>query len=132
MTEVKNSVMGIQCLGLNPSPASRSNFKGSFVFSYMWDKIAGHFPHVRSLANKNGMDIRGHSEDRDLADACRADMIQEQKAWFGESTSVVDINQILGKSVITTLELFTYFADNKIFPQESIIMSGGVFYPTDM
>ena len=92
----------------------------------MWVKIASHFPHVQALANKNGLDIRGHLEDRVLAYACQADMIKEQKSWFGDSINIIDINQALGKSVITMLELCTYFADFNIFPHETIITSGGV------
>ena len=60
------------------------------------------------------MDIRGHSGDCDLANACRAHMTQEQKSWFGDSTRIIDVNQALGKSVITMLKLFTYFADFNI------------------
>ena len=76
---------------------------------------------MQALANKNGLDIRGHLEDRVLAYACQADMIKEQKSWFGDSINIIDINQALGKSVITMLELCTYFADFNIFPHETII-----------
>ena len=103
-------------------------FKGSYVCSYVWDKIAGHFPNVRQLAESNGMELRGHSEDRDLADAVRGDMIKEQKEWFGDRNAVIDVNKELGKSVITTLE-FSLFLPTIIFSPKHRLSRVVVFPP---
>ena len=99
--------------------------KGTHVFSYKWDKIAGHFVNVKSLASSNGKVIHGHSDDGDLAEAIRSDMVTEQESWYGEGIEIVDVNAVLGKPILTTLELLLYFADHKIFPIDSITDNGG-------
>ena len=113
-----NSVLGDQC-------SATGRIRGRYVFSYCWDRTGGHFPNVKELAAANGLYLHGQSEDKDFADASRKDLISEQKSLFGQGASLIDINLCVGKSVLTTLELFTYFAENKIFSIDSLSAHGG-------
>ena len=99
-----NSVLGAHC-------EATGKIKGEYVFSYCWDKNGGHYPNVRDLAAANNLSMHGQAEDKDFADASR-----------------VNVNHILGKSVITTLELFTYFAVHNIFSIDSLSANGDALY----
>ena len=108
-----NSVLGAHC-------EVTGKIKGEYVFTYCWDKNGGHYPNVRDLAAANNLSMRGQAEDKDFADTSGADLVAEQKTLFGQGSKLVDDNRILGKSVITTLELFTYFAVHNIFSIDSL------------
>ena len=99
-----NSVLGAHC-------EATGKIKGKYVFSYCWDKNGGHYPNVRDLAAANNLSMHGQAEDKDFADASR-----------------VNVNHIFGKSVITTLELFTYFAVHNIFSIDSLSANGDALY----
>ena len=116
-----NSILGAPC-------EATGKIKGEYVFSYCWDKNGGHYPNVRDLAAANNLSMHGQAEDKDFADASRADLIAEQNTLFGQGTKLVNVNHILGKSVITTLELFTYFAVHNIFSIDSFSANSDALY----
>ncbi len=104
----------------------RQIFKGSYIFSYTWDRVGGGFPHINKAVNLSRKLLKGFPADsvRGCSDA-RSVLKAEQERWFRDDCSYVDVNEELNRNPLQAKDLFVYLAKAKILSVNNIISCGG-------
>ena len=124
-----NSVLCLVGGDTASTAAGREIMRGTHAFSYCWDLHTGHFPHMMSLAESNGMVILGFGLDKcDVPESC-SHLKSEQLEAFGPAHQLINVNEVLSKPVLELREIFKYFVINQVFTLDQVLGAGG--FPND-
>ena len=99
-------------------------FKGTYMFTYLRD-VAGGNSEMKGVLDLNGRDVYGRPTKGPIeSNVLRKKLRAEQKLWFGSDNHVVDLNVILNKNQLTSVEVYKFLYTHGEISMESITDRG--------